>query len=270
MSTLLAKITGSPSFVKILSDTTNIFEIPDISETTEYSSEYKLENDEWYKIDNFSQSGYDNELIGGEFNSTSYNQITKENYSKIVYLCCKQDNYVLFQKFSPAQVVSKKWFSISEEPTITENKPIIVLHDFVDAMYNKNKDILYFKKIAKIKSMFSGIEEIHREATQAEVNEFLQNDFIQLGEEFTGEQIKTANRNRIAIAMDTLKDFTVDDRQEIFQYTQEYCPDVPCTGTAFTIETEGHLKLVLFGIEQRYYTTRLGDEKRLANSVLKI
>ena len=270
MSTLLAKITGNSDFMKILSDTTNIFEIPDYIETETYSPGYKLENNEWHKIDNFSQSGYDNELIGGEFNSTSYNQITKANCFKIVYLCCKQDDYFLFQKFSPAQVVSKKWFSISGDPTITKNQPIIVLRDFVDAMYDKKKDILYFKKIAKIKSMFRGIEAIYREATQEEVNEFIKNDFIELGKGFTVKQIKTANRQRIAIAMDALKDLSPDNRQKIFKYIKEYCPEVPCTDTAFTIETETHLKQVLFGIDQRYYTTTVSGEKRLANSVLKI
>ena len=38
----------------------------------------------------------------------------------------------------------------------------------------------------------------------------------------------------------------------------------------FTIESENDLKSLLYGIEQRYYTTLLGNEKRLANSVTTI
>ena len=32
--------------------------------------------------------------------------------------------------------------------------------------------------------------------------------------------------------------------------------------------SEDELKMVLFGIEQRFYTTPVGDEKRIANSVI--
>ena len=273
MNILLAKIKGSPDFFKVTSDEIEIFDAPDISITQKYSPDYKLEKEEneWYSVDNFLEKGYKNELIEKEFNSTSYNQITEADYSKIIYLCCKQGNYFLFQKLSPTQFISRKWLSISGEPRI-EKRPIIVFKDFVDAVYDTASNILYFKEIAKIKPMFEGIEELYREATQKEVDDFLRHDFLTLGKGFTSKQIKTANRKRIATAMDILKNLSSDDQQSIFKYTKEYCPDVLCANAsnAFIIDTEQHLKSVLFGIEQRYYTTVLGDEKRLANSVLKI
>jgi len=58
--------------------------------------------------------------------------------------------------------------------------------------------------------------------------------------------------------------------QQIFQYIQSYCEDVPVDGDTFLVRTEEHLKKILYGIEQRYYTTPLGNEKRLANSILKL
>ena len=39
---------------------------------------------------------------------------------------------------------------------------------------------------------------------------------------------------------------------------------------SFKIENENDLKVLIFGIEQRYYTTRIGSERRLANSVLTL
>ncbi len=38
----------------------------------------------------------------------------------------------------------------------------------------------------------------------------------------------------------------------------------------FSIKDEERLKHLLWGIEERYYTTRVGGEKRVANSVSKI
>jgi hypothetical protein len=84
------------------------------------------------------------------------------------------------------------------------------------------------------------------------------------------DDVKTSNRKRIAMAIDTINQFTSDDKQQIFQYIQSYCEDVPVDGDTFLVSTENHLKKILYGIEQRYYTTPIGNEKRLANSILTL
>jgi hypothetical protein len=40
------------------------------------------------------------------------------------------------------------------------------------------------------------------------------------------------------------------------------------TDTSFEVGTEDELKMLLYGIEQRFYTTIVGGEKRIANSVV--
>ncbi|WP_231593736.1 hypothetical protein [Methanosarcina siciliae] len=253
-----------------MSDENDLFDLPDLSDTLTYTPSYKLEDYEWYKLDNFLSRGYENDLIGTTFDSTAYNQITRQQYSKINYLCSKQGDFFLFQKMSSARLLSKKWFEISGVPRLEINKPIIILNSYADAAYSISDDILYFKNIATIKSMFKGIEELYREATQAEVNDFLNHNFISLAETFTSDKVKTSNRKRIAIAIDILSKFTEDDERQIFQYIRSYCEDVPVNGEIFLISTENHLKKILYGIEQRYYTTPLGNEKRLANSTLTL
>jgi hypothetical protein len=39
---------------------------------------------------------------------------------------------------------------------------------------------------------------------------------------------------------------------------------------SFSISNEEDLKKLLYGIEQRYYTTKVGNEKRLANSITTV
>ena len=271
MNHLLAKIKArNAEFLKVMSDERDLFDMPDLSDNQTYSPLYKLEDDEWYKLDNFLSLGYENSLIGSTFNSTDYNQITKQQYSKINYLCSKQGDFFLFQKMSSTRLLYKKWFYISSAPQLEIDKPIIILNSFVDAVYDINGDGLYFRNIARIKSMFRGIEELYREATQDEVDTFLEQDFISLEGTFTSNNVKTANRKRIAMVIDTINQFTPDDKQQIFQYIRSYCEDVPVDGDNFLVSTEEHLKKILYGIEQRYYTTPLGNEKRLANSILKL
>lgn len=268
---LLAKAKSrNGEILKILSIDGKIFDIPNLSNTINYSSSYRLEDEEWFVLDNFTSRGYNNELIENGFDGTSYNQITVNQYNKIEYLCSKQGDYFLFQKMYPTSILRRKWLKISGSPKLEANKPIIILNNAVDAVYEIKTNKLYFKRIETIKSMFKGIEELYREATQAEVDGFLKEDFISLADDFNSEKVKTANRKRIAMAIDTLNKFTKEDKKQIFNYIKEYCNDVPVRDDSFIVGKEEHLKKILYGIEQRYYTTPIGKEKMLANSVLKI
>jgi hypothetical protein len=72
------------------------------------------------------------------------------------------------------------------------------------------------------------------------------------------------NRKRIASALKTYNNFSDTEKTKIINYMKEYYSDEFFTDNKFVIESEENLKLVCFGIEQRYYTTQVGDEKRLA------
>lgn len=271
MNYLIAKMKyKNGGFVRVTYSNEQIFELPDISEKKEYTASYKLENEEWFELDNFLARKYENNLIEKVFNSTDFNQIPPEKYSDIEYLCCKQGDVFLFQKVFSNQILCKKWLQISDEPTLNIGKPIVVLNNNIDAMYDKSKDTLYFKDIARIKVMFKGIDILYREATKEEIEIFLKEDFISLVDGFSVKQIKTANRKRIAQTVDILKTFSSIEKKEICEYTQSYCLDVPVKDNVFQISSENQLKHILFGIEQRYYTTVLSKEKRLANSVIAI
>ncbi len=67
-----------------------------------------------------------------------------------------------------------------------------------------------------------------------------------------------------------MEKFDDGQQQEIVSYIQGYCPALSYQGGVFSIGTDNELKLLLYGIEQRYYTTVITKEKRLANSVLAI
>lgn len=271
MNCLLAKVRAShENYKKVLSLQGEMFDLPDLSALSDYSPAYKLEEDEWYTLKKFTSLGFDNPIISTKWNSTNYNQINRDEYSKIIYLCCRQDRYFLFQKMSSTQLLLKKWFYVSGEPQLEIEKPIVVINDYIDAIYNIDSDILYFKNISRIKPMFKGIEQLYREATQNEVDSFLRQNFLTLANGYTSESVKTANRKRIAMAIDSLDQLKPQDKAKIFRYIQGYCTDVSVKGNSFVIETEDHLKKVLYGIEQRYYTTPIGGEKRLANSISRI
>jgi curved DNA-binding protein CbpA len=77
------------------------------------------------------------------------------------------------------------------------------------------------------------------------------------------------NRKRIALVSEVLEKLSDDEKQAIYDYTNQYGRVMYFDGK-FKIETDEDLKFVLWGIEQRFYTTPITGEKRVANSVISI
>jgi len=267
---------GEKTF-KIFDEEKEIYTLPtDLDNPKVYNSDYKLEDDEWFHIANFSETEYCIDILKTDFISTEHNQITRKQLSKIKYLFAHQqhgeDAYFFFQKINKSQVVHKRWFTMSDAPVLETGQTIVFINDVADAIYSVNEDILYFKRLSSISSIFNGISELYRVATQKETEKFLKEDFINLEEDFSADNVGKANRKRIAMAVDTFNDFSNNDKDKIFSYIKDYCKDIPydIKNKEFTIKNEEGLKNLLWGIEQRYYTTKVGNEKRVANSISKV
>lgn len=270
MNHLLAKTKGKNGiFFKVISHE-EIFKLPDdLENKVEYSADHNLDEDSWYAIEEFSEKEYCINFLLKRFVAAEYNQIVRKEYSNIDYLCAYQNGVYYFQRISLKQLIRKKYFTLSDEPTFYENSPIIVIDDYPDAIYVRADDILYFKNLSSISSIFRGIDVLYREATQLETEEFLESEFIKLENDYSADKVKRANRKRIALAMETLSKFTKREKKQIFSYIREYCKRLNFDEHkgSFSISSEDELKQLLYGIEQRYYTTRLGNERRLANSI---
>ena len=272
MDHLIAKTKGrNNGFRKVISDR-RIFEQPqDLENYKAYDPRYKLEEDEWYAINDFSENGFCIDFLIRPFVSTDFDQIPLDSFNNIEYLCAIQEGVYYFQKVGSKQFIRKKILSLNSL-SLTENEPVIVINDTADAIYNKNQDRLYFKSLPSITSIFKGIDLLYREATQQETQNFLESNFIKLDNGYSATLVKTPNRKRIALVMDTLNNFSTEQKENIFKYISSYCEDLNFSENDgnFTITSEDDLKKLLYGIEERYYTTQSGGEKRLANSVTRL
>ena len=267
MNHLLAKTKGrNGNFFKVISNRQIFDMFDDLNNAVEYNSDYKL-----FAVTEFSEKEYCIDFLTTRFISTDYNQLARAEYTNVEYLVAYQTGVYCFQKLSSTQIIRKKYFSISDQPDLVDS-PIIVINQVPDAIYVKDDDTLYFKRLPAITTIFKGIYELYKEATQEETEEFLQNDFINLDEDFTADSVKKANRKRIAMAQETLKKFKPKEKKQIFSYIREYCADLEFdeNDENFSISNEEDLKKLLYGIEQRYYTTKIGNEKRLANSITPV
>lgn len=263
---------SNPAHYKLISDhTTFDFDVNDYT-LVEYSPDHNLDEDSLFKVLEFTEKNFSLGFLSGEILSTGFDQIPSAKYQKIAYLCAVQDDAVCFQKVTPTTYLNRSILKLGENVTVEDSANRIFINPFPDAVYIPSQNILVFRNIGTISSIFKGIDILYKEATQEEVENFLSEDFISLNGSYDATKVSKPNRKRIALAMDSLNSLEDGQRGQILDYIHDYCEGINYDQNTkqFTISSDDELKLLLYGVEQRFYTTLLGDEKRLANSIQTI
>lgn len=271
MDHLLAKVNDRKNGYRKMISGEKIYQIPDnLTNCIKYGPEDTLEEDEWFYIEKFSDMAFCIDLLKQEFfNSTDFSKINRIKSEKINYLVAYQEeNFFLFQRvYMSSMLREKRFVHIGDDVEIRESKNGILINEVPDAIYVRSENCLYFKKLETIALIFKGIDELYREATEDETRDFLNNDFISLKNNFSVEYVKKSNRKRVALAIKILGDFSAEQKREVFQYTNSYYPNLKFDGDKFEVKDENDLKNLLYGIEQRLYTTPVTHEKRCASAV---
>jgi hypothetical protein len=270
-STILAHIKDKKeNYQKVTTSNTDIYEIPDnLDNAIEYQADLKIGDGEWFCLSDFSKMDYCLSPFKSKLNSVDYVAFQRENFEKISFLICLQSDTWFIQKVTKTKLLKDKvLLNFGDVCEYTEIKNSIAI-SFPEAIYCTSSDKLYFKSLSNISTVFVGVSELYRAAKDPEVQTFLSLDFIQLNNDFSADKVKIANRKRIAMAMDTLNSFSKEDRKKVFKYIKDYCPNI-VDNKKFKISDENTLKQLLYGIEQRYYTTAVGGQKRCANSVIDL
>jgi hypothetical protein len=273
MDHVLAKVKGirKKPFYKLISNYTLFEAIAfDVAGCVEYTPDHNLDEDAWFKIEKFSRQPFSIDLVKNNFDSKDYDDITKDKFVKISYLFSVQDKNFYFQKITPSLFIRRKTVVFGDVAQVEECDNRLVVNSQPDAVYLKDFDVLIFKSLATISSIFPGIDELYKEATKEEVEQFLDVSFVEPSNSYDVNRVSKPNRKRIALAMATLEDLSPSDKANMLTYIHGYCQEklkYDKDNERFEISTDHDLKLLLYGIEQRFYTTPFGQERRLANSV---
>ncbi len=265
---IYAKVKRKQNLFRVIASDQDIYDYVPTLTGLEYSPSTLIEDEELYKLSGFSTTNFIPVFLKGDLDSVNYDQISKVDLSKLSFICTLQDDLYFFQIINSSYYINKKWFSLGEL-SLEVNKPIITINPFADAIYDKQNDILYFKKLSVVNRIFKGMDQLYREATDQETSEFLDNEFLEVHENFGKEKVAIPNRKRIALVSETMGRFNDEEKQKIYDYTSQY-GQVKYENGKFKIDTDEDLKFVLWGIEQRFYTTPIGGEKRVANSVIAL
>jgi len=119
MGCLLAKIKRKRSvpYRKITSGQ-NVFEEVDFSNITNvlYTPDYKLDDDEWFKIESFDQMPYCLDILKNSFDSKEYNDIEKKEFDDISYLVSVQNNCFYLQNITSSSFLRLKTIAYGDLP----------------------------------------------------------------------------------------------------------------------------------------------------------
>ena len=274
MDFLIAKVTKSnPStHYKVISDhTTFQFNVDEYS-LIEYSPDHNLDEDSLFKVSNFTKKNYCLDLLKKEILSADFNNIPDNKYKDVLYLCAVQKEIICFQKVTPSTYLKRAILTLRKDAIIEESNNKILINSFPDAVFIPKQNILVFKKLSTISGIFEGMNELYKEATNEEVEAFFNQSFFALDGNYNVSKVGKLNRKRITFAKETFDKLGHKEKEEIINYIHQYCKDIQYNEQEkkFSISTDSQLKSVLYGIQERFYTTNLGGEKRLANSIQKL
>ena len=240
-----------------------------------FDPEAQLEHEDWFyiEIDDIHMSMV--KEYGDKFLSTvSLNDVTEEEFTKIDLIFRKVENDgLVFQKITKSKrMVDKsilKWIPNIGKPerTIIENG--IELKSAIDAYFDGN-DRLYFKNFRTIRSLFKGIDDYYRIASQAEVDEFKQFNLVSFVSDF---EIKTNNLKMLAV----LKDYGIDlndigvKRTLLRSYSQYPNQEFELDENQnFIIDSNRKLTCLLKLALGRLYTNPITHHKMEANHAKKL
>ena len=233
-----------------------------------FDNRTNLDDFEWYKLENFSNKEYATKEIKEKSSSADYELATHADAAGIEYIFELSDDILLFQKVTRNAFVRKRSFiTLGEKFEKKVDTPLFQINVYPDAIYDRTKDVLYFKKLFSITKIFNDINEIYREATDTEVQTFLAEKAFSLTDGFSADKVKIPNRKKIALVQDTFSKMSKQQKKEMFEYIKDYYPTLKLSNGKAQISNEEDLKNILYGLEERFYTTLISKEKRIANSI---
>lgn len=150
---------------------------------------------------------------------------------------------------------------------------MVTINPISDGIYDFEHDTLYFQELNRLYKVFPNIKNKYVNGTADTVSNFLANGMISLSDDFSGEKVSLSNRKRISEIAPTYNRYTDAQKSELKQYIHQYSDgelEFDQERQTFNIHNDIELRLLLFGMQMRFYKQPLTTDVQVATSTTSI
>ncbi len=267
-----------------------------------FIAKLKRDNSNWYKLkDKIMASYYENidlhdamiynpnnnvanqwfklklveipELFNQTINPVELNSLNRLQYKEISFIAYYSNKKFYVQNVNKGSYLSKKLFSRNGDLLEYEEKEdIIFINPIPHCIYDENTKEAFFTDISRAYSIFSHLKLKYKEATRTEVERMLKSDIID-APELNYDKVGVQNRRRISTVLDIYEKYDEDQRKIIKEYIKEFVSDkidFDDKTEKFKINTDNKLRLILYGLQKRFFKAPLEEDIQVATSVAKL
>lgn len=227
------------------------------------------EANQWFKIDGFDQKEGFLHLLAQQINAADLESLDRQQYDNIEFIAFFDQGRYYMQKITRGNYLKKKWFSWDGDILrYQEDEGIIYINPVPNCIYDTNTRAIYFMDIAKAYGIFSNLKLDYKAATDDEANRFLQSDIVD-AQTLPIEKVGVSNRKRITSILTKYEAYTPNEKATLKEYIKKSVGanlDFDDNAKKFVVNTDTQLRLLLYGIQQRFYMPPLEDEVQVATS----
>lgn len=272
--------------VKIKEDNNHWYKLIDQVTNTDYENivlddavEYDPNNnvtDQWFKIPDFNQKEGFFPMLDKDFDVAELVSLTKEQYtsSQIEYIAYYFEHRYYIQNFSKGNFLKKKWFSWNgDSVSYQEEDGLIYVNPMPNCIYDNKKHCIYFTDISKAYSLFNSLKLDYRAATDDETTQMLKSDIIQTDKGFNVKKVGVSNRKRISSILNKYSQYDLGKKNMLRDYIKGIVGDKLRYNEStkkFVVENDLQLKILLYGIQQRFYQPPLEEEVQVATATTSL
>ena len=189
MGTLIAKIKSEAQWVKICDQIDiDVLNHLDLSDSMVYDPNNTVAH-QWFRIENLSNTEYFNELFGNPIEAGELTTINVNQLDDIKYFSYYAGNKFYIQRMLTGCYIKKASFwSIGDRIQFANDNKMVTINPIPDGVYDLNTDTLYFQELNRLYKIFSNIKQKYVQGTSGYIHEFLSNDMISLGDEFSEDR----------------------------------------------------------------------------------
>lgn len=264
MGIFIAKIKGNDEHLYKLVDQVENDDYANIN--LEEAIVYDSNNDmahQWFKINDFSASPACLPVLTRHFESADLESLNVANNSDIDFIAFYDGACFYIQKTPKSNYIKKKQISFNGDAvSYKTDESVIFISPIPNCIYNRESDVLYFMDISKAYAVFGNLKVNYRDATNAEVVNFLSSDMVEAND-FDSSKVGISNRKRIASVLNLYNNYNDEQKITLKKYIKEKVGDnieYDENSCKFKIGDEKQLRLLLYGIQQRFYVPPLAEE----------